>query len=50
MNDARGYRANAVDCLFAAKFCQPCYRSPLFSTLVFASPADQAIDVLLVVR
>jgi hypothetical protein len=34
----------------AVKFHQPRHRSLLFSTLVFARPADQAIDVLLVVR
>jgi hypothetical protein len=34
----------------AVEFRQPRYRSLLFSTLVFARPADKAIAVLPVVR
>jgi hypothetical protein len=45
--DAALARQNAYP---AAKFCQPRHGNLLFSTPVFARPADQAIDVLLVVR
>jgi hypothetical protein len=47
--NAQGYGVNAAECRLAAKSCQPCYRSLLFSP-TYAGPADEAIDALLVVR